>query len=108
MFGLVKQSTHDRAMAAHAMTENGLLERIARLELQLKNANENLSLKSQTILALEEDFAEQSSKITTLSNLNSKLERELRPFRTPRPRAKNGWYLSDAQAAALARQEQAA
>ena len=104
---IMLKSTHDRAMAAHAMTENGLLERIARLELQLKNATETASLKSRTILALEEDLADQSTKITTLSNLNSKLERELRPFRTTRPRAKNGWYLSDAQAAALARQEQA-
>lgn len=83
MFGLVKQSTHDRAMAAHAMTENGLLERIARLELQLKNATEMASLKAQTIIALEEDLAEQSSKITTLSNLNAALKRKYEPVRGP-------------------------
>ena len=80
---IMLKSTHDRAMAAHAMTENGLLERIARLELQLKNANQNLSLKSQTILALEEDLAEQSSKITTLSNLNAALKRKYEPVRGP-------------------------
>ncbi|WP_172839664.1 hypothetical protein [Sphingomonas sp. LK11] len=77
------KSKHNRAMAAHAMTENGLLERIARLELQLKNANQNLSLKSQTILALEEDLVEQSSKITTLSNLNAALKRKYEPVRGP-------------------------
>lgn len=93
MFGLVKQSTHDRAMAAHAMTENGLLERIARLELQLKNAAETASLKSRTILALEEDLVEQSIKITTLSNANLKLERRLRPFITPRRRDPRGRFL---------------
>lgn len=80
---IMLKSTHDRAMAAHAMTENGLLERIARLELQLKNANQNLSLKSQTILALEEDLVEQSSKITTLSNLNAALKRKYEPVRGP-------------------------
>ncbi len=90
---IMLKSTHDRAMAAHAMTENGLLERIARLELQLKNANQNLSLKSQTILALEEDLAEQSSKITTLSNANLKLERRLRPFIMPRRRDPRGRFL---------------
>lgn len=103
---IMLKSTHDRAMAAHAMTENGLLERIARLELQLKNATEMASLKSKTIIALEEDIAEQSSKIQTLSNLNARLERELRPFKAPRRRDDRGWYLSDAQIAA--QQEQAA
>lgn len=83
---IMLKSTHDRAMAAHAMTENGLLERIARLELQLKNANQNLTLKSQTILALEEDLAEQSSKITTLSNLNAALKRKYEPVRGPHGR----------------------
>lgn len=78
---IMLKSTHDRAMAAHAMTENGLLERIARLELQLKNANQNLTLKSQTILALEEDLVEQSSKITTLSNLNAALTRKYVPVK---------------------------
>ena len=91
---IMLKSTYDRAMAAHAMTENGLLERIARLELQLKNATEMASLKAQTIIALEEDLAEQSSKITTLSNLNSKLERELRPFKAPRRRGAGGRFLS--------------
>ncbi|APX66293.1 hypothetical protein AV944_11140 [Sphingomonas sp. LK11] len=80
---IMLKSKHNRAMAAHAMTENGLLERIARLELQLKNANQNLSLKSQTILALEEDLVEQSSKITTLSNLNAALKRKYEPVRGP-------------------------
>lgn len=98
---IMLKSTHDRAMAAHAMTENGLLERIARLELQLKNATEMASLKSATILALEEDLAEQSSKIQTLSNLNARLERELSPFKAPRRRGAGGRFLPF-------RQEQAA
>ncbi|WP_338469077.1 hypothetical protein V3I01_08210 [Sphingomonas sp. gentR] len=80
---IMLKSTHDRAMAAHAMTENGLLERIARLELQLKNATETASLKSRTILALEEDLADQSTKITTLSNLNAALKRKYEPVRGP-------------------------
>lgn len=90
---IMLKSTHDRAMAAHAMTENGLLEQIARLELQLKNANEMALLKSQTILALEEDLAEQSVKISTLGNANLKLERRLRPFIMPRRRDPRGRFL---------------
>lgn len=82
--------------------------RAERAEAAHRIALETASQHAARIIKLEADNAEQSSKITTLSNLNSKLERELRPFRMPRPRAKNGWYLSDAQAAALARQEQAA
>lgn len=82
--------------------------RIERAEAAHRVANEVASQRAARIYKLESDIAEQSSKIQTLSNLNAKLERELRPFRAPRPRAKNGWYLSDAQAAALARQEQAA
>lgn len=78
---IMLKSTHDRAMAAHAMTENGLLGRIARLELQLKNATEMASLKAKTILALEDDLAEQSSKITTLSNLNASLTRKYVPIK---------------------------
>lgn len=83
---IMLKSTHDRAMAAHAMTENGLLERIARLELQIKNATELASLKAKTILALEEDLADQSTKITTLSNLNAALKRKYEPVRGPRGR----------------------
>lgn len=82
--------------------------RAERAEAAHHVALETASQRAARIIRLEADNAEQSSKITTLSNLNTMLERELRPFRAPRPRAKNGWYLSDAQAAALARQEQAA
>lgn len=105
---IMLKSTHDRKMAAHVATEAGLLERISRLEIQVKNATELAEMRGRAIRRLEGEIEHQSVNITTLYNENRKLERELRPFKTTRPRGPNGWYLSDAQAAALARQEQAA
>jgi len=79
----IRKSTHDRAMDAHMLTEVGLLERITRLEVQLKAANERDAQKARMILALEDDLSEKSIKITTLSNLNTALKRKYEPVRGP-------------------------
>lgn len=49
-------------------------------------ANEVASQRAARIIKLEADNAEQSSKITTLSNLNDALKRKYEPVRGPHGR----------------------
>lgn len=64
-------------------------------------ALETAAQRANRIIKLEADLAEQSSKITTLSNLNAKLERELRPF-TVRRRGERGRFVSHKSVGAAA------
>lgn len=68
--------------------------RAERAEAAHRVANEVASQRAARIYKLEADNAEQSSKIQTLSNLNARLERELRPFKAPRRRGAGGRFLS--------------
>lgn len=83
-------------------------QRFGRKVEELDRSHRIAAQRSEDIRKLEERVERQSSNITSLCNEIASLKRELRPFRAPRPRGPNGWYLSDAQIAALARQEQAA
>ncbi len=57
--------------------------RAERAEASNRVANEVASQRAARIIKLEEDLAEQSSKITTLSNLNAALKRKYEPVRGP-------------------------
>lgn len=113
---IMLKSTHDRAMA---VKDAECQEIIAKLRAELRTVcaacedrvNDLMTENARLTRAL--GVIDRNNEKLFLANAdliqqNEALKRELRPFRTPRPRAKNGWYLSDAQAAALARQEQAA
>jgi len=77
-----------------------LKQRFGRKVEEADRARRVAAQRSEEIHKLEERVAHQSSNITSLCNEIASLKRELRPFRAPRPRGPNGWYLSDAQIAA--------
>ncbi len=96
MFGLTKQSSLDaanRKLADAAKLATKQAERIRGLEAALEFSTDLATKRAKKIIRLEADVEQQSSKITTLSNLNTKLERQLAPFKSPRRRDHRGWFL---------------
>ncbi len=69
--------SHERVKAALKAENQGLLNRIERLEIQLKNAEQLAELRGRAVAALEAYTERQSVNITSLFNENRKLHGQL-------------------------------
>ncbi len=95
----ILKSKHDRAMVARDNTEAGLLARISRLEMQVKNATDLAEMRGRALKRLESEIEHQSVNINSLYNTNRQLERQLAPFITRRKGA-GGRFVSNKATAA--------